>query len=137
MEENTQTGMDTKHVPGDDSTHEPGDEQGKGGTSKTLDQPLAEEDVNTQEQRNQSWTQEGSDDSRRGEGEPMRSENTGSTPTLDMPDELEDKLEDVKANPSNETEPTHDTGGQLGGMPKTGSGEQDPMSQQGGGQSGG
>ena len=131
-----QTGMDTTHLPGDDDTHEPGDQQGKGGTSKTLDQPLAEEDVNTQEQRNQSWTQEGSDDPRRGEGEPMRSDST-APPTLDRPPELEDKLEEVVANPTNETEPTHDTGGELGGLPKTGSGEQDPMGQAGGGQFGG
>ena len=131
-----QTGMDTKHIPGDDSTHEPGDQQGKAGTTKRLDQPLAEEDVNTQEQRNQAWTQEGSDDPRRGEGEPMRSENT-APPTLDMPDELEDKLEEVVANPSNDTEPNRDTGGQLGGLKKTGSGEQDPMRNTGGGQFGG
>lgn len=134
--ENTQAGHDTKHIPGDDATHEPGDQQGKGGTGKTLDQPLAEEDVHTQEQRNQSWTQEGSDDPRRGEGEPLRTDAT-PPPTLDMPSELEDKLDDVTANPSNETKPTHDTGGQLGGLPKTGSGEQDPMGQAGGGQHGG
>lgn len=120
------------------STQQPGEGREAAGDSKEgLSEPLAEEHVNTQEQRNQSWTQGGSQDARRDdEGEPMRTDDS-SPPTLDMPDELESKLDDVVANPSNETEPTHDTGGELGGMPKTGSGEQDPMGQMGGGQSGG
>ena len=124
-----QTDNDTSST----STQQPGEGREAAGDSKEgLDEPLAEEHVNTQEQRNQPWTQEGSDDPRRGEGEPMRTDSS-SPPTLDMPDELESKLDEVVANPTNETEPTHDTGGELGGVPKTGSGEQDPMGQMGGG----
>ena len=133
MMERPETDNDTSST----STQQPGEGREAAGDSKEgLDEPLAEEHVHTQEQRNQPWTQGGSDDPRRGEGEPMRTDSS-SPPTLDMPDELEDKLDEVVANPSNETEPTHDTGGELGGMPKTGSGEQDPMGQMGGGQSGG
>lgn len=95
----------------------------------TLDSPLAEEDVHTQEQRNQPWTQGGSDDPRRDGGDPLRT-GTEPAPTLDMPGELEDKLDDIMANPSSDAQDTTDTQGEpgpLGGMPKTGSGEQDPM----------
>lgn len=95
----------------------------------TLDSPLAEEDVNTQEQRNQTWTQGGSNDPRREESGPSRV-STQPAPTLDMPAELEGKLDDIIANPSSDAQDTTDTQGEpgpLGGMPKTGSGEQDPM----------
>ena len=126
MEENKQEGMGTTHKPGDDSTHEPGDQQGEDKRTMTLDSPLAEEDVHTQEQRNQAWTQDGAQDPRRGEGEPLRTDDT-SPPTLDMPDALEDKLEDIMANPHSDAEEGHEEEMGLGGIPKTGSGEQDPM----------
>ena len=138
--ENSQTGHGTSHVPGDDRTHEPGDKQGKSGTSDSLDAPLASEDVHTQEQRNQSWTSEAPTDERReGLDDPMRIQGT-SAPPLDMPQDLQSKLEDVEANPHSDAQDTTDTQGEpreLGGLPKTGSGEQDPMGQAGGGQHGG
>ena len=105
-----QTDNDTSST----NTQQPGEgREAEGDSKESLDEPLAEEHVNTQEQRNQSWTQGGSDDPRRSEGEPLRTDDS-SSPTLDMPSELEDKLDEVVANPSNETEPTHDTGGDLG-----------------------
>ena len=129
--ENQQAGQSTSHVPGDDQTHEPG-EQG-GTTKETLSSDLAEEDVHTQEQRNQQWTSGPS----RGDGEAQRpAEAPGAT--LDMPSELEDKMDEVMANPHSDAQVGGDTGDEdLGGLPKTGSGEQDPMGQTGGGQSGG
>ncbi len=135
--ENKQAGHGTTHIAGDDSTHEPAEHEGKT-SDKTLDQPLAEEHVNTQEQRNQDWTRGGAADSRRDNaGEPLRTDTT-SAPPLDMPDELEAKLDDVMANPHSDAQegegaPPEDPGGEA----KTGSGEQDPMRQTGGGQSGG
>lgn len=120
------------------STQKPGEgRRAEGDRVESLDEPLAEEHVHTQEQRNQEWTQGGSHDPRRDtEGEPLRTDSQ-PPPTMDRPSELEDKLEEVKAHPGSEAEPSHDTGGPLGGLPKTGSGEQDPMRQAGGGQAGG
>jgi hypothetical protein len=128
--ENSQAEKSQTHVPGDDSTHEPGDQQGEAKRTMTLDSPLAEEDVNTQEQRNQAWTQGGSDDPRRDGGDPLRLGTTEPAPTLDRPAELENKLDEVMANPHSDAQDTTDTQGEpgpLGGLPKTGSGEQDPM----------
>ncbi len=140
MEKNMQTGMETTHVAGDDQTHEPAEEPGKSGTAKTLDSPLADEDVRTDQQRNQSWTSQSPTDPRReNEGEPLRSDSQ-PPPTMDMPDDLEAKLDDVMAHPHSDAEDTSETQGghrELGGLPKTGSGEQDPMRQAGGGQFGG
>ncbi|MBW3580043.1 MAG: hypothetical protein KY431_03290 [Actinobacteria bacterium] len=129
--ENRQEGHDTSHVPGDDRTHEPAEKGGK--NTKTLDSPLAEEDVHTPQQRDQSWTPGEATGPRR--EEPMRVEGN-MAPPLDMPSELEDKLEQVNANPHSDAQETSDTQGEprpLGGMPKTGSGEQDPGGQMGGG----
>ena len=115
------------------STQQPGDDRrGKDDSKETFEnQPLDEAHVRTQEQRNQKWTA-GTDeaDDRRQEGEPLR---TGSDPadTLDRPSELEDKLDDVMSHPHSDAQETSDTQGEprpLGGMPKTGSGDQDPMS---------
>lgn len=138
MEENLQAGMGTTHVPGDDQTHEPGDRQGKSGTRATLDTPLADEHVHTDEQRNQQWTSQAPTDPRRdNEGEPLRIDGT-SAPTLERPDELENKLDEVMASPHSDAQKGEGApDGELGGMPKTGSGEQDPMRQAGGGQAGG
>lgn len=132
--ERPETDTDTSST----STQQPGEGREAAGDSKEgLDEPLAEEHVHTQEQRNQPWTEGGSQDARRDdEGEPLRTDAT-PPPTLDMPSELEDKLDDVMAHPHSDAEETSDTGGDLGGVPKTGSGEQDPMGQTGGGQSGG
>ncbi len=138
---NSPTGHDASHLAGNDSTHEPGDQQGKSETTKTLDSPLADEDVNTKEQRNQGWTsQEPSDPRRYNEGEPLRQQDSSPAPTVDRPQGLKDKLDDVQAHPHSDAQDTTDTQGEpgpLGGMPKTGSGEQDPMRQAGGGQHGG
>lgn len=116
------------------STQEPGDDRrAKGDSKETLqNSPLAEEHVHTQEQRNQTWTK-GTDESdpRRHEGEPLRSDTTPAE-TLDRPSELEDKLDDVMSHPHSDAQDTTDTQGEpgpLGGMPKTGSGDQDPMRQ--------
>lgn len=123
-----QTDNDTSST----STQQPGDDRrGKGDSKETLQDPLAEEHVHTQEQRNQDWTK-GTDESdeRRQEGEPLRTD-TQPADTLDRPSELEDKLDDVMAHPHSDAQDTTDTQGEpgpLGGMPKTGSGEQDPMS---------
>ncbi len=135
--ENRQEGHATTHVAGDDQTHEPAEEPGKSGTSKALDDPLAEEDVHTPMQRDQGWTQGEPTGPRR--EEPMRIEGE-MAPPLDMPQQLDDKLDEVMANPHSDAQDTSDTQGEpreLGGMPRTGSGEQDPGGQAGGGQSGG
>ena len=129
-----QTDNDTSST----NTQQPGEgREAAGDSTESLDEPLAEEHVNTQEQRNQPWTREGSPDPRRqNEGEPQRVDSKPA-PTLDMPDELEEKLEEVKAHTGSDAEPNQDTGGPLGGLPKTGSGDQDPMKQAVGGQAGG
>ena len=117
------------------STQEPGQgRQSEGDSAESLDQPLADEHVHTQEQRNQEWTTGPGrqDDDRRVEG--------ASAPPLDMPQDLQSKLDEVQANPHSDAQDTTDTQGEprdLGGMPKTGSGDQDPMGQAGGGQAGG
>ncbi len=131
METNPQAGEATTHVPGDDRTHEPAEHGGK--DVKSFSSDMNEEDVNTPQQRDQAWTPGEATGPRR--EEPMRIEG-GTTPPLDMPSELEDKLDQVKANPHSDAQETSDTQGEprpLGGMPKTGSGEQDPMGQMGGG----
>ncbi|CAN5132484.1 hypothetical protein BH20ACT9_BH20ACT9_12690 [soil metagenome] len=120
------------------NTQDPGEgREAEGDAVESLDEPLAAEHVHTQEQRNQQWTADETPDPRRdSEGEPLQTDSQ-PPPTLDMSAELQDKLKDVKANPHSDAEETSDTGGPLGGVP-TGSGEQDdPMSQMGGGQSGG
>lgn len=125
MDENLQEGHATSHVAGDDRTHEPGEESAKSGTSKTLDSDLAEEHVNTPQQRDQSWTP-GQPTGPRGD-EPLRHD-VKPVETLDNP--AEGKLDEVMANPHSDAQDTTDTQGEpgpLGGMPKTGSGEQDPM----------
>lgn len=93
-----------------------------------VNEPLPEEDVNTPEQRDQKWTA-AEPSGPRGE-EPLRHDVKPVEP-LDMPGELQDKLEDVKSHPHSDAQDTTETQGEpgpLGGMPKTGSGEQDPMS---------
>ena len=118
-----QTDNDTSST----TTQQPGEgREAEGDAVESLDEPLAEEHVRTQEQRNQAWTQDGAEDPRRGEGEPMRTDTT-APPTLDRPDALEDKMEEVMANPHSDAEEGHDEEMGLGGVPKTGSGEQDPM----------
>jgi hypothetical protein len=98
------------------STQEPGDERrAKGDSKETFEnQPLDEAHVRTQEQRNQLWTA-GSDESdpRRHEGEPLRTDSQPAE-TLDMPQDLEDKLDDVMANPHSDAEKGTDTQGTPG-----------------------
>jgi hypothetical protein len=87
------------------STQEPGDErQAKGDSKETFEnQPLDEAHVRTQEQRNQMWTAgTGDSDPRRAEGEPRS--DTQPAETLDMPQALEDKLDDVMADPHSDAE---------------------------------
>lgn len=87
------------------NTQQPGESrEAEGDAAESLDEPLAEEHVRTQEQRNQEWTADETPDPRRdSEGEPLR---TGSTPppTLDMPTDLENKLDEVMANPHSDAE---------------------------------
>ncbi|MBW3574591.1 MAG: hypothetical protein KY450_06955 [Actinobacteria bacterium] len=129
METNPQTGHDTTHQPGDDQTHEPAEHGGK--SAKTLSSDLAEEDVNTPEQRNQAWTP---GPGREG-GDPLRIEGT-TAPPLDMPPALEDKMDDVMANPHSDAQDTTDTQGdpeeKLGGLPVSGDVAQDPGTTTGG-----
>lgn len=92
-----------------------------------VNEPLSDDAVNTQEQVNQPWTAQSDPDERRHEGDPLRIENKPVDP---LPNPAQDKLEDVKAHPHSDAQDTTDTQGEpgpLGGMPKTGSGEQDPM----------
>ena len=88
------------------STQQPGDErQARGDSKETFEnQPLDEAHVRTQEQRNQDWTR-GTDegDSRRQEGEPLRTDSPPAE-TLDMPSELEDKLDDVMSHPHSDAQ---------------------------------
>lgn len=97
-----------------------------------VNEPLPDDAVNTQEQANQDWTRQSDSDERRGdrtESEPLRAEQKPVEP-LDMPGELQDKLEDVKSHPHSDAQDTTDTQGEpgpLGGVEKTGSGDQDPM----------
>jgi hypothetical protein len=123
MDENLQEGGATSHVTGDDRTHEPAEH---GGTeAKTLDSDLAEEHVNTPQQRDQSWTP-GEPTGPRGD-EPLRQD---VKPVDPLPHPAQDQLDQVKANPGSDAQDTTDTQGEpgpLGGLPKTGSGEQDPM----------
>lgn len=101
--EDTPTGHQTTHVAGDDQTHEPGDHQGES-SGNTLDQPLADEHVSTDQQRNQAWTSQSPTDPRRdNEGEPLRTDST-PPPTMDMPADLEAKLDDVMAHPHSDAE---------------------------------
>ena len=94
-----------------------------------VDKPLADEDVNTQEQVNQDWTSQSESDPRRQEGDPHRVGTEPASP-LDRPSDLENKLDEVMANPHSDAQDATDTQGEprpLGGVAKTGSGEQDPM----------
>lgn len=117
-----ETGNDTSST----STQEPGEgREAEGDAVESLDEPLAEEHVHTQEQRNQAWTQGGGDDPRQRQGEAMSGQaSTDPAPTLDMPSDLEDKLDDVMAHPHSDAQKGEGgTSGQGGGMPKTGSGD--------------
>jgi hypothetical protein len=95
-----------------------------------VNEPLSDDAVNTQEQVNQDWTAQSDSDERRheaGGGDPLRVENKPVEP-LDNP--AQGKVDEVVANPSSDAQDTTDTQGEpgpLGGLPKTGSGEQDPM----------
>jgi hypothetical protein len=93
------------------STQEPGEgREAEGDAQEGLDQPLADEHVHTDEQRNQQWTTGAS----REVDEPLR-EDSQPAPTLDMPQELEDKLDDIEAHPDSDAQ--EGTGGaeQAGG----------------------
>ncbi len=92
------------------STQEPGDgRRAEGDAKEGLDEPLADEHVRTQEQRNQQWTTaEPSDSRRENEGEPLRTDGQPS-PTMDMPDELEAKLDDVMAHPHSDAQETSES----------------------------
>ena len=90
-----------------------------------INEPLPEEDVNTPQQRDQKWTA-GEPTGPRGE-EPLRHD-VKPVETLENP--AQDKLDDVMANPHSDAQDTSDTQGEpgpLGGVEKTGSGDQDPM----------
>jgi hypothetical protein len=92
-----------------------------------VNEPLSDDAVNTQEQVNQDWTAQSDSDERRGEGEPLRMENKPVEP-LENP--AQGKIDDAESHPHSDAQDTTDTQGEpgpLGGMPKTGSGEQDPM----------
>ncbi len=127
--ENRTAGHDTTHQPGDDQTHEPAEQGGK--STKTLDSDLAEEDVHTPEQRNQDWTP---GPGRQGD-DPQRIEGT-TAPPLDMPSALEDKMDEVMANPHSDAQDTTDTQGdpeeKLGGQALSGDSAQDPGTTTGG-----
>ncbi len=91
-----------------------------------VNEPLPEEDVNTPQQRDQKWTA-AEPTGPRGE-EPLRQD---VKPVEPLENPAQDKLDDVTANPHSDAQDTTDTQGEpgpLGGMEKTGSGEQDPMS---------
>ncbi len=129
--ENLQEGKATSHRPGDDRTHEPAEHGGK--NVKTFSSDMAEEDVHTPQQRDQAWTPGEATGPRR--DEPMRIEGN-MAPPLDRPQGLKDKLQEVQENPSSDAQDASDTMGTprpRGGLPKTGTGEQDPMSSPGGG----
>ncbi|HWH33867.1 MAG TPA: hypothetical protein VNT56_00930 [Acidimicrobiales bacterium] len=103
-----------------------------------INEPLSEDAVNTQEQRNQAWTRDNEGDPRR--DQPTEHQAGDPPPPLDRPDELEQRLDDVVSNPSSDAQDTSDTqggAGELGGVPKTGDLDNDPMRQAQGGQSGG
>jgi hypothetical protein len=86
------------------STQEPGEgREAEGDAQEGLDQPLADEHVHTDEQRNQQWTTGAS----REVDEPLR-EDSQPAPTLDMPQELEDKLDDIEAHPHSDAQETSD-----------------------------
>lgn len=87
------------------STQEPGDDRrGKGDEKEGLSQPLADEHVHTQEQKNQEWTTSDEHDPRRQESsDPLRTD-AQPAETLDRPQELKDKLEDIEAHPSSDAE---------------------------------
>ena len=100
--------MDRPETDNDTSstnTQQPGEgRDAEGDSVESLDEPLAEEHVQTQEQRNQAWTTDETPDPRRdNEGEPLRADSQ-PPPTLDMPSELEDKLEEINANPGSDAE---------------------------------
>lgn len=97
----SETGDDTSST----STQEPGDDrEAKGDEKEGLSEPLADEHVRTQEQKNQEWTTSDEHDTRRQEtSDPLRTDATPSE-TLDMPQELEDKLDDIEAHPSSDAE---------------------------------
>ena len=114
------------------STQQPGEGREAAGDSvESLDEPLADEHVHTPEQRNQQWTSGPS----RGDDDPLRIEGT-TAPPLDMPSALEDKMEEVMANPHSDAQDTTDTQGdpeeKLGGQPLSGDSAQDPGSTMGG-----
>ena len=131
METNPQAGEATTHIPGDDRSHEPAEHGGK--STKTLSSDLAEEDVNTPQQRDQAWTPGEPTGPRR--EEPLRIEGT-MAPPLDMPQDLENKLDDGMANPHSDAQDTTDTQGnpeeKLGGLPVSGDVAQDPGTTTGG-----
>lgn len=100
--------MDKPETDNDTSstnTQQPGEgREEEGDAVESLDKPLAEEHVRTQEQRNQPWTEDGTSDPRR-EGQGMTGQvSTDPAPTLDMPSELEDKLDEVMANPHSDAQ---------------------------------
>ncbi|MGI9120481.1 MAG: hypothetical protein ACR2G7_10265 [Acidimicrobiales bacterium] len=109
------TGDDTSST----STQEPGDDRrGKGDKNEGLSEPLADEHVRTQEQKNQAWTASDEHDPRRQEtSDPLRVDPKPAE-TLDMPQELEDKLDDIEAHPSSDAQETSDaeqaSGGEAG-----------------------
>ncbi|MBW3547089.1 MAG: hypothetical protein KY452_03000 [Actinobacteria bacterium] len=91
-----------------------------------VNEPIPEEDVDTPQQRDQKWTAP-EPTGPRGE-EPLRHD---VEPVEPLENPAQDKLEDLKSHPHSDAQDTTDTQGEpgpLGGMPKTGSGDQDPMS---------
>ncbi len=90
-----------------------------------VNEPIPEEDVDTPQQRDQTWTAP-EPTGPRGQ-EPLRHD---VKPVEPVGNPAQDKLEDVKANPHSDAQDTTDTQGEpgpLGGTEKTGSGDQDPM----------
>lgn len=80
-----------------------------------VNEPLPEEAVRTQEQRNQAWTEDGEGDSRRQDQKTIH-EAGDPPPTLDRSQELKDKLDDVEANPHSDAEKTGDGEGGIGDL---------------------
>lgn len=111
----SETGDDTSST----STQEPGDDrEAKGDEKEGLSEPLADEHVRTQEQKNQEWTTSDEADPRLTEtSDPMQTDSQPSE-TLDMPQELEDRLDDIEAHPSSDAQSTSDaeqaSGGEAG-----------------------
>lgn len=78
-----------------------------------VNEPLPEEAVHTQEQRNQAWTEDGEGDPRR-QDQKTTHEAGDPPPTLDLPQALEDELDDIEANPSSDAEETGDAKDGIG-----------------------